>query len=143
MANCGPMPHTRARLVWHWRQPGIGRQRVHGVTTRQVERGHQRPRCCDPADTFNTLEACRGRSPRGILRECRGNFALDLRELRLEGRQQLVHPRTHLCDHLRVLHEGMELVADLLAQIEQVVTLREALLYDIINLVWRCPRLRL
>jgi hypothetical protein len=45
-----------------------------------------------------------------------------------KGLQQPVHPGTHLRDHLGVLPEGMEVVAHLLAQIEQVVTLREALL---------------
>ena len=122
------MPHPGAGLPWHRRQPSLGRQSVHGVTTRQVERGHQRPRRRDPADTFDTLEARRSSSPRGILGECCGNFALDLRALGREGRHQPVHPGTHLRDHLGVLHEGMELVAHLLAQIEQVVTLREALL---------------
>jgi len=80
------------------------------------------------------LEARRGSSPRRILCECYGNFALDLNELGLESRQQPFHPDAHLWNDLRVLHQGMELVAHLLAQIEQIVTLRESLLQGIVTL---------
>ena len=64
MPNGGPMPHTGSGLPWHRGQSGIGRQSVHGVTTRQVERGHQRPRRRDPADALDTLEARRGSGSR-------------------------------------------------------------------------------
>ena len=67
MPNSRPIPHTRSRLPGHGCQPSIGRQRVHGITTRQVERGHQRPRRRDPSDAFDTLEARRGSGPRSIL----------------------------------------------------------------------------
>src|SRR6266446_6162541 len=101
------------------------------------------PDCRGIADALDTLGARRGSGPRGILAESRRDFTFDLRELRREGRQQTLHPGAHLRDDLGVLHQGMELVAHLLAQIEQVVTLCESLLQGIVNLWWRCPRLRL
>ena len=134
------MPHTGSGLPWHRGQSGIGRQSVHGVTTRQVERSHQRPRRRDPADALDTLEARRGSGPRGIVAESRRDFTVELRELRREGCQQILHTGAHLRDDLGVLHQGMELVAHLLAQIEQVVTLCESLLQGMVVYLQRAGK---
>ena len=128
MPNGRSVPHTRAGLPWHGCQPGIGREGFHGVTRRKVEGGHQRPRRGYPTDAYDTLQALRGSSPRGVLAECSCDFRLDLGELGLENHQQVLHPCTHLRNDLRMLPQGMELVVYLLAEVEQVIPLGQPLL---------------
>jgi hypothetical protein len=74
------------------------------------------------------LQTLGGSGPRRILAERCRDFRFDLDELGLEGCQSMLHPCLHLGHDLGVLQESMELVAHLLAEVEQIVALRQTLL---------------
>jgi hypothetical protein len=61
------------------------------------------------------------------LLESRCNLKRHLVNLRREGREHALHTVSHCLEHCRVLSKSMQLMADLLAEGKQVVTLSQAL----------------
>jgi hypothetical protein len=74
------------------------------------------------------LQPGRCRRPIRILLQCCGNLTLDLHDLHTQGGDQLLHALSHCRDDERPLQQSVQLIADLLPQIEQRITLSQALL---------------
>src|SRR6185503_11668981 len=125
--------HTYARVKRHRCQASIADRSLRSRADPKIDGCDHQPSRSQQPNPLDGLKPCCCGCPSLILEQCRCYLGLNLGDLVSQGRNQLLDTQSHRGNHHWRLDQRVQLVANLLAQGQQRITLGQTLLEFIID----------